>query len=122
MLREEEPASTNRKFSLCLRVKRRPPPILPNVDILVIMIMMLVQCSDDKDYLKDSNVNDQRAEASSQHFWSTIRHGGPSSKGASPSPRTKTQKTQQIWQNIHNAKEQAFMKAAQVRFDENCFT
>ena len=30
-----------------------------------------------------------------------------------PTPRTK-KKTQQIWQNIHNAKEEAFMKAAQV--------
>ena len=60
-------------------------------------------------------MSDQRAEASSQHFWSTIRHGGPSSKGGPPpTPRIKTKKTQQIWQNLHNAKEEAFMKAAQV--------
>ena len=63
---------------------------------------------------QEPKASDQRAEASSQHFWSTIRHGGPNSNGASPpTPRTK-KKTQQLWQNIHNAKEEAFMKAAQV--------
>ena len=64
---------------------------------------------------QETKASDQRAEASSQHFWSTIRHGGPNSNGGlSPTPRTKQKKTQQIWQNIHNAKEEAFMKAAQV--------
>ena len=76
-----------------------------------------MKCSNEKQSHLASKVNDQRAAASSsQHFWSTIRHGGPSqSKGALPTPRMKqTKKTQQIWQNLHNAKEEAFMKAAQV--------
>ena len=64
-----------------------------------------------------STLKDQRAEESSQTFWSTIRHGAsptPRAKTGMMTPRMSQKKTQQIWQNLHNAKEEAFMKAAQM--------